>query len=666
MRLNRTSLLPFALTLLFVSHTPRAEALERICDVAFENCRVPLVDLIRKETVAIDVAFWFMEDTGLATELINRFKAGVAVRVLMDTEANADYPGNKTSLQMLRDAGIPMREKISSGILHWKMMLFAGQNTVEFSGANYSREAFMFGVPYADYVDEVIYFTDKPSIVGSFKTKYDDVWTTTTGYRNYANVTTLLRSYPTYPLDPEMNFPPYHSFRTRSLDLYKAETQRIDAIMYRITDRTHTDTLIATAKRGVPVRLISEPRQYRDDTKLWHSWNVDRLYMAGKQVLIAGQPGIQVRHRKHKGISHEKLTVIVGQHTTIFGSSNWTSASAGSQLEHNLFTTDPTWYAWARDHFERKWNNLASAEESEPFVPLPPDVPVLKVPANGATSVGTSVTLTWYPGPWAHKYDVYLGTDPSALSKILGDRELGPAENTGQRRTWAVSGLLANRTYYWKVISRTMANLSQTSPVWTFSTGAAAPPPPPPGPSTLPSGWVNADVGAVGAAGSASYASGVYTVNGSGADVWGSADELHFAYRPLAGNGSIIARVDSLTNTAPWTKAGVMMRETTAANSRQAFMIVSPGKGLAFQRRTATGGVSASTAGPMATAPYWVRLTRTGSTIQAFVSTTGTSWTLVGTDTIPMAATIQVGLAVSSHVDGSLATATFRGVMVTQ
>ena len=113
--------------------------MERMCDVAFENCRVPLIDLIRKETVGLDVAFWFMEDTGLAQEVINRWKAGVPVRVLMDTEANADYPANKTSLQMLKDAGIPMREKVSGGILHWKLMLFVGQNTIEFSGANYSR-----------------------------------------------------------------------------------------------------------------------------------------------------------------------------------------------------------------------------------------------------------------------------------------------------------------------------------------------------------------------------------------------------------------------------------------------------------------------------------------------------------------------------------------------
>ena len=524
----------------------------------------------------------------------------------------------------------------------------------------------MFGTPYSDYVDEVIYFTSKPTIIDSFKTRYDDVWTTTTGYKNYANITTpLARNYPTYPIDPDMNFPPYDSFRNRSLSLYNAEAARIDAIMYRITDQTHTNALIAAVKRGVPVRLSSEPLQYRDPVRLWDSWNIDRMYMAGLQYKINNQPGLQVHFRKHKGISHEKLTVMVGQQITIFGSSNWTSASAGgsgSQLEHNLFTADPTWYQWARDHFDRKWNNTGGAVETEPFTPLPPTAPLLKLPANNATGQGTDVTLTWNGGYWSHKYDVYLGTSSAAMTKIVSDRDLGPSETPTDYVTWKVTGLQANRTYYWKIVGRTMANLSAESGVFSFTTGAGTTAPPPA--SSLPSGWTDTDIGGVGAAGSANYSSGVYTVKGSGTDVWGTADELNFAHTSLTGNGSIVARVASETNTAAWTKVGVMMRETTAANSKQAFMIVSPGKGLAFQRRTTTGGASTNTAGPAGTAPYWVKLKRSGTTISAYVSTNGTAWTLVGSDTFTMTSTIQVGLAVSSHVDGTLATATFSNVTV--
>jgi phosphatidylserine/phosphatidylglycerophosphate/cardiolipin synthase-like enzyme len=630
----------------------RASALERICDVAFENCRNPLVTLIRNETVAIDAAFWFMEDANLAQELINRWKAGVPVRILMDTRAVSTYGYTKAAIpqQMLSDAGIPMRRKSSGGILHWKMMLFAGQNTVEFSGANYSAEAFMYGTKWVDYIDELIYFTDKPSLVNSFKTMYDNVWTTTSGVTNYANgPATLTRNYPTYAIDPELNFVPFQNYRTRAHALYNTEPTRIDVMMYRVTDRTHTDHMIAAVGRGVPVRLISEQKQYRSTLHPWHSWNIDRMYMGG----------VQVKHRGHAGLSHEKLVLLVGQGTTIFGSSNWTKASADSQLEHNLFTRDSVWATYAANHFERKWNNLAPTPETTAFVPLPGDVPVLKVPANGATGQSTSVTLQWYPGMWTHKYDVYIGTSAASMTKVLSDRELGPSLSSSEYKKWTVSGLVGGRTYFWKVVSRTMANLATTSATFSFTVGAgvSAPPPPP-----LPAGWASRDIGSVAAAGSASFSGDTWTLRGSGADIWGAADEFHFASRTMTGDGTVLARVGSVTNTDLWTKAGVMIRETLTAGSKHAAMFVSAGKGLAFQRRAATGGVTTNTSGGAGTAPNWVAIVRSGTTFSAYGSTDGSTWTLVGSETISMGSTVYVGLALTSHRDGTLASATFTNV----
>jgi hypothetical protein len=90
---------------------------------------------------------------------------------------------------------------------------------------------------------------------------------------------------------------------------------------------------------------------------------------------------------------------------------------------------------------------------------------------------------------------------------------------------------------------------------------------------------------------------GTFTLRGSGADIWGSADAFHFAYQPLTGDGSIVARVASLTHTHAWAKAGVMIRENLDADARHAMVVVTPSNGVAFQRRTSTGGSSAHTAG---------------------------------------------------------------------
>ena len=63
-------------------------------------------------------------------------------------------------------------------------------------------------------------------------------------------------------------------------------------------------------------------------------------------------------------------------------------------------------------------------------------------------------------------------------------------------------------------------------------------------------------------------------------------------------------------------------------------------------------------------APGWVRLERVGDLFISSVSSTGTSWTEIRRETIPMAAAVQIGLAVTSHADGTLCTATFSDVSV--
>jgi regulation of enolase protein 1 (concanavalin A-like superfamily) len=830
-----------------------ARAAESLCDAAFQDCRTPLIDLIRKEVVRIDVSFWFMEDARYSAELIKRWQAGVPVRVMMDTEANATYPNNKPILDQLKSAGIPMREKTAGGILHRKFMLFGGQGQVEFSGANYSPDAFVPIEPYVNYVDEAIYITDDPVVVNSFMTIMDNMWTATSGYSNYANVTApLARAYPTYPIDPEMNFPPDQNYATRAVGRYNAETQKIDVQMYRITDRRHSDAMLdAFTRRHIPVRLYTDVKEYRDVTRLWHAWNVDRMWQAG----------IPVKVPAHEGINHQKTVLLYGQGLTIFGSSNWTGASAASQAEHNYFTKKTWFFNWFVDQFERKWNNTnpSGAEESKPFVPLPPDQPVYHAVANGGVGVPTaSQKLTWYGGPWAHIYDIYFGTDPTASTLLAADQPLGPSETTTQLQTFALPTLQPGTTYYWRIVSKTAALLTKAGPIWSFTTAGTPPPPPPPGEGattvviwasgatvhgrwqtladataaggsalwntnagesrivpalanpanyfessfsavsgtayhlwvrfraegdslsndsihaqfndsvdagglatmrvgtsssaelvlqdgtsdsavhawgwadngwnalgphiyfaasgthtiriqqredgaivdqivlspdtyltsppgardndstilpaadgsggtgggTLPTPWTDADVGAVPFPGSASYSGGTFTASGSGADIWGTSDAFHFVYQQLSGDGSIQARVASLQQADVWSKAGVMIRETLDANAKNAFMAVSAARGVTLQWRAGAGAVSSNSSGSLSAAPRWLRLVRSGSTLTGLESADGATWTTVGTTTVAMASTVYVGLAVTSHSTTASTTAAIDAVEV--
>jgi regulation of enolase protein 1 (concanavalin A-like superfamily) len=186
------------------------------------------------------------------------------------------------------------------------------------------------------------------------------------------------------------------------------------------------------------------------------------------------------------------------------------------------------------------------------------------------------------------------------------------------------------------------------------------------GSSGLPADWQARDIGSTGVAGSASASAGTFTVKGAGADIWASADAFHIAYRTMTGNATVTARVASMVGTEAWTKVGVMIRAGSSAGAAHASMLVSKSKGLAFQRRVTTGGLSTSTSGGTGTAPRWVRLARAGNVITASVSSNGTSWTVVGSETIAMPASVLVGLVVSSHDPTQVATATFDNVAVTQ
>ena len=457
--------LSLAFTLAGTAGRAQAQTVERLCDTAFEDCRAPLWQLIDAETVGIDVAFWFMQDTSYASKLIARHNAGVRVRVLVDPRANPTYAGNGAIIDQLAAAGIPIRYKLRDGILHWKMMLFAGQGKVEFSGANFSPNFFVPSTPYTNYTDEVIYFTDDVNVVNSFRTKFEDHWTSTTRYGNYANITAPpARVYPIHPKDPELNFPQSpdssEDFYNRTLLHLNRERGKIDIIMYRITNDRYTTATINAVNRGVPVRLLTEQDEYRNTARPWDAYNKDLLYMGG----------VQIRFRNHQGLNHEKAVVLYQQGMSIFGSSNWTGPSSNYQDEHNYFTVKPWVFQWFVSHFERKWN---SEVESKPFVPLPPTAPAYTSPANGVTNQPTTMTLTWEGGPWAHKFDVYFGTDPNP-PLLAADQFIGKVDNTVPE-TYIVTNLQPGTKYYWRIVSKTMANMTASGSTRNFTTSGAPP-----------------------------------------------------------------------------------------------------------------------------------------------------------------------------------------------
>jgi hypothetical protein len=157
---------------------------------------------------------------------------------------------------------------------------------------------------------------------------------------------------------------------------------------------------------------------------------------------------------------------------------------------------------------------------------------------------------------------------------------------------------------------------------------------------------------------------GTYTVTAEGEDIEGTSDEFHFAYQQLNGAGTITAKVESVSDTHDWAKAGVMVRDTLDADSAHGMMVVTPSSGVSFQRRTSAGASTDNDTQSGLTTPYWVRLVRTsGGGFRAYYSPDGSAWTQLGDLTsVAMSTPMYIGLAVTSHEPGVQCEAVFSNV----
>jgi hypothetical protein len=134
-------------------------------------------------------------------------------------------------------------------------------------------------------------------------------------------------------------------------------------------------------------------------------------------------------------------------------------------------------------------------------------------------------------------------------------------------------------------------------------------------------------------------------------------DHFYFVHRPLTGDGSITVRVTSLTESPlfgmpsstqgrqPWTKAGVIVKESTVPGSAYAAAMVMGGHGVRMQYNY-TGDI----AGPARSeSPQWLRLARAGDTLTGYASPDGTTWSEIASVSLAgLPNTVQIGLFVAS------------------
>ncbi|GAA5497401.1 hypothetical protein Rhal01_03595 [Rubritalea halochordaticola] len=181
-----------------------------------------------------------------------------------------------------------------------------------------------------------------------------------------------------------------------------------------------------------------------------------------------------------------------------------------------------------------------------------------------------------------------------------------------------------------------------------------------------PNDWYAQNVGNVRLARENYYdsATGEWSLDVASRDVWGAGDSFMFTYQRLDGDGEIIAHLKSqeyIDNA--WTKSGVMIRESLDHDSKHVFALSSSSNGTRVQYRSATSGSSSDVNG--GNSNKWLRLVRSGDTISSYASADGTNWTLMNSQSIPMAQQVYIGLANCSNNHTRAVTAIFDNVTVT-
>ncbi|MBC8009033.1 MAG: hypothetical protein H7067_02930 [Burkholderiales bacterium] len=181
--------------------------------------------------------------------------------------------------------------------------------------------------------------------------------------------------------------------------------------------------------------------------------------------------------------------------------------------------------------------------------------------------------------------------------------------------------------------------------------------------AVTPPGWSSITIGSPSVVGSVVYteATGQTAITGPGHMIERNSDNFQFVYKPLAGDGEIVARVVGQTNPASYPHAGIMLRSALTANSANWEIYATRDSGVSFQARATNG---ASTAGSSRNgalgAPVWLKLARLGSRVTPYTSANGVLWTkLDGVAGLTLPETVYVGMSAGSTQSGGGAISTY-------
>src|SRR5438105_10116275 len=90
-----------------------ASAADTIYFASNTNVTDILVNYINHETVRLDIASWYLSEHSISIAILNRFKAGVPVRLMADRGAMFETdPHTRAEFYWLAAQGVPIRVRV--------------------------------------------------------------------------------------------------------------------------------------------------------------------------------------------------------------------------------------------------------------------------------------------------------------------------------------------------------------------------------------------------------------------------------------------------------------------------------------------------------------------------------------------------------------------------
>jgi phosphatidylserine/phosphatidylglycerophosphate/cardiolipin synthase-like enzyme len=283
-----------------------------------------LINDINAAQSSIDVAMYNFTLKEVSEALIKASQRGVAVRILVDSDAI-----DKLDLLRLKKAGIYVMGDRRESLMHNKFValdgrvLWTGSLNLTASGAENDENV-------------QVRITSK-ELAANYLIKYNEMFTEDK-FGADSRSRTEQTKFELSGMAVENYFSPEDSIDTRLVSLVNNAEESVHVLAYSFTLDRLAEALINANGKGVKVRGVFD----RESTEENQGADFSKLAKARLDVRLDGEAGLM----------HMKVIIVDGK-TVAFGSYNFTASAENKNDENVLIITDPDLAVRFEQEFER-------------------------------------------------------------------------------------------------------------------------------------------------------------------------------------------------------------------------------------------------------------------------------------------------------------------------